>query len=90
MDRSIHEFDKLPEVEQGKKSAVAPAARAAGVGNAHESPSGKIGVIYNPRSHRNKGQDLDCANNERVLLAVPETRPDIGKAIADFAEAGIS
>ena len=49
----------------------------------------QIGVIYNPRSHRNKGQDLECADRPGISVAQPRTREDIAGALAEFAAQGI-
>lgn len=46
----------------------------------------KIGVIYNPRSHRNRGRDLDCVASARVMVEQPATRDDITAALQKFAE----
>ncbi|MGI8944468.1 MAG: diacylglycerol kinase family protein [Qipengyuania sp.] len=50
----------------------------------------RIGVIYNPRSHRNRGQDLACAEADGVLVAQPRTKPEIAEALADFARKGVT
>ena len=49
----------------------------------------RIGVIYNPRSHRNRGRDLDCAQRDGITVAQPRRREDIAEALADFAREGI-
>ncbi|GAA4642395.1 diacylglycerol kinase family protein [Pontixanthobacter gangjinensis] len=43
-----------------------------------------VGVIYNPRSHRNQGQDLDVAALPNVFVAQPATREEIESALTDF------
>ncbi|MGB3737958.1 MAG: acylglycerol kinase family protein [Pontixanthobacter sp.] len=40
-----------------------------------------IGVIYNPRSHRNRGQDLDVANRANVFVEQPDGKEDIAAAL---------
>lgn len=82
MDRSLHEFDHLPRRTDAAVKAREPRPFAGG--------TGAIGLIYNPRSHRNQGQDLDCAKDGRVMVAVPEERRDIARALEQFSEAGIS
>jgi hypothetical protein len=47
------------------------------------------GVIYNPHSHRNKGFDSYVASHPGVLVAKPESRGDLARALAEFAAAGI-
>lgn len=49
----------------------------------------KIGVIYNPRSHRNRGRDLDCVASGSVLVEQPATRDDITAALQMFARENI-
>lgn len=67
-------------------SVAAPAANAGG----EAMPSGvRIGVIYNPRSHRNKGQDLDCISHPDIMVVQPESRALIADALAQLAAAGI-
>ena len=44
-----------------------------------------MGVIYNPRSHRNKGQDLDCGVSPHIFLAQPGNRDQLPQALEDFA-----
>jgi len=48
-----------------------------------------VGVIYNPRSHRNKGQDLDIAARPNVHVEQPETHQDIGAALDGLARKNI-
>ncbi|MGB7373051.1 diacylglycerol kinase family protein [Pontixanthobacter sp.] len=50
----------------------------------------KIGVIYNPRSHRNRGRDLDCVASARVMVEQPATRHDITAALQKFAQEKIA
>ncbi|MFN4113579.1 MAG: diacylglycerol/lipid kinase family protein [Sphingomonadaceae bacterium] len=54
-----------------------------------DSAAPVVGVIYNPRSHRNKGRDLDIAARPNVHLAQPRTREEIHTALAGFAELGV-
>ncbi len=46
-------------------------------------------MIYNPRSHRNQGQDLALGERHHVMVATPEKRSQIAAALADFASGGI-
>lgn len=48
-----------------------------------------VGVIYNPRSHRNQGQDLDVAALPNVFVEQPATREEIESALAGFKQQGI-
>jgi diacylglycerol kinase (ATP) len=48
-----------------------------------------VGLIRNPRSHRNKGRDAALDARGDVLLAEPRTRAELEAALARMAEAGI-
>lgn len=48
-----------------------------------------VGVIYNSRSHRNNGRDLDIASRPNVHVAQPKTRQDIRTALTDLAAKNI-
>lgn len=74
MTASIHRLPSQPSpIGEG-----APAVRKA-----------RIGIVYNPRSHRNRGQDLHLGGREDVLVGTPQTRGQIVEVLADFAERGI-
>lgn len=49
-----------------------------------------IGVIYNARSHRNQGRDLECTNLPNVFVEQPIKHSDIPAALARLAEKGIA
>lgn len=49
----------------------------------------RIGIIYNPRSHRNQGQDLACTRRDGIMVAEPNGRAEIADALAGFAASGI-
>ena len=48
-----------------------------------------VGVIYNPRSHRNQGQDLDSDPAPHVFISQPGDRQQLPVALKRFAERGI-
>ena len=80
MATPIYEFSQIPR--------IAPAAaderrRARRVRAAGEAPT--VGVIYNPRSHRNLGVDFDCDVSPHVHIARPGARDDLPAALADLA-----
>ena len=82
MTGPVNEFYRFPPRDG------APAGRTrTGRGAPHEPPI--VGVIYNPRSHRNRGADLEVAERPNVHLAQPEGREAIAEALADFASRGI-
>ncbi|KPP83857.1 diacylglycerol kinase family protein [Erythrobacter sp. HL-111] len=79
MATSIYEFAQLPRLEAGPgRTRRARRVRAAG-----ETPV--VGVIYNPRSHRNRGADLDCSISPHVHIAQPGDRSQLLEALADLA-----
>ncbi len=86
MDWVIYNFDSLP-LRQTAMSATQPQPRPTYRGAGVSRP--RIGVIYNPRSHRNKGQDLACTGADRIVVAQPDTREEIAHALVGFARDGI-
>lgn len=83
MATSIYEFAQLPRVN----SATPLRARSRRVRDAGQAPT--VGVIYNPRSHRNLGADFDCGLCPHVHIAQPCARAQLPIALAEFAERGI-
>ena len=83
MATSIYEFAQLPHVS----SHAWPVARRRRQRAAGEAP--RVGVIYNPRSHRNQGADFDCGLCPHVHIAQPGDRSQLPEALAEFAERGI-
>ena len=85
MATSIYQFAQLPQVAPRHESGTERAFRR--VRQPGEAP--RVGVIYNPRSHRNQGADFDCGVCPQVHIATPENRDALPTALKDFAEAGI-
>lgn len=85
MSGPVHEFTHLPS---GKRQSDAAIARVRG---STERPEGEplVGLVYNPRSHRNRGRDLVEADRPGVLNARPDGREELPSVMAQFAEAGI-
>lgn len=84
MSSTVHEFSHLP------RSGAAASVRASDRHEGSETAPGCgdepcVGVIYNPRSHRNKGQDLDCSASPHIFVAQPGIRDQLPQALADFA-----
>ncbi len=79
MTSSIPEFADLPGA--GSRPSAGPGA--------HRPENPRVGVIYNPRSHRNRGQDLALGGRGNVMVATPEERDQIALALAGFAARGI-
>ncbi|QZD90889.1 hypothetical protein K3148_05770 [Qipengyuania aurantiaca] len=78
MEREIYQFDDLPD----HAGADIPQAK----GSVREQ---RIGVIFNARSHHNKGREPDFGNRSDVTVVRPDTRRDIAVALADFARSGV-
>ncbi|MEM8724300.1 MAG: diacylglycerol kinase family protein [Pseudomonadota bacterium] len=83
MATPIYEFSQLPRVQADR----APLGRGRPVRAPGAAP--KVGVIYNPRSHRNKGADFDCGVCPHVYIAQPGNRSQLPEALAELAARGI-
>ena len=59
----------------------------AGLAHAYGRPL--VGLIRNPRSHRNKGQPPELADDPRVLTHAPRSHADLRLVLEDFAAKGI-
>ncbi len=81
MDRTSFQSGHQPtNLHEGSHRAMsAPEGRRSAVARP------RIGVIYNPRSHRNRGQDLDRIQRPDITVAQPRAREDIATALAEFA-----
>lgn len=83
MSRTIYEFTQLPSVANRTDGECLPE---------ETPPQGampRVGVIYNPRSHRNKGQDLDCDISPHIFIAQPGERDQLPTALCELAKSGI-
>lgn len=83
MATPIYEFAQIPRVDPATRAR----ARVRRVRDAGQAPT--VGVIYNPRSHRNLGADFDCGLCPHVHIAQPRERGQLPLALAEFAERGI-
>ncbi len=83
MATPIYEFVKIPRAD----TASAVRLRSRKVRDAGQAPT--VGVIYNPRSHRNLGADFDCGLCPHVHIAQPRARAQLPEALAEFAARGI-
>lgn len=83
MATPIYEFAQIPRVDPAAKAR----ARVRRVRDAGQAPT--VGVIYNPRSHRNLGADFDCGVCPHVHIAQPRERGQLPHALAEFAAKGI-
>lgn len=83
MATPIYEFAQIPRVDPASRSR----GRGRRVRDAGQVPT--VGVIYNPRSHRNLGADFDCGLCPHVHIAQPPERGQLPLALTEFAEKGI-
>ncbi|WP_067733568.1 diacylglycerol kinase family protein [Novosphingobium naphthalenivorans] len=85
MHGSIYEFETLPTF--GKSS------RSGKTGSAHPARRGRavplVGIIRNPRSHRNKGLAPEMAECSNILTETPRTREELYLTLDGFARRGI-
>ena len=78
------------EFEQGPRVAYAPAiSRPAFRPVPRNRAAPLIGIIRNPRSHRNKGKPAEFAGRPDILTRTPRTRADLREELAEFARRGI-
>lgn len=85
MATPIYEFATLPQGSAHASQALERVRRR--VRAVGEAP--RVGVIYNPRSHRNQGADFDCDICPQVRIATPGNRDALPDALTDFARADI-
>jgi len=78
MHGTVHLFDRLPQVT---RPAAAPSSAAAPVRSVP-----LVGVIRNPRSHRQDAALPDWSGRANLLVETPETRGELQAILARFAE----
>lgn len=76
---SIKTFDELPRPMQGTGPAAVPGRRAVPL----------VGVIRNPRSHRNTGREQGAAPGYDVIVETTRKRRELGGVLDRFAKEGI-
>jgi hypothetical protein len=86
MDSTLYEFEQLPGAAPA--DGVEPAMGASPLAAAERSEP-LIGVIRNPRSHRNKGRIPEMSDNPNVLTQAPQTRAELAGILAGFKAQGI-
>ena len=88
MDGSIYQFDSLSGVIKDHS----------GLSNAHHMQALRrpglrdkplVGVIRNPRSHRNRGHMPELHDKPNVFTASPPTRTELARVLAGFAQRGV-
>lgn len=81
---SIGEFGHLSRVAATPAGAPVRRARRA---SARGAPL--VGIVRNPRSHRNKGQAPELADCANILVQTPRNHAALRETLAGFAERGI-
>ena len=81
MDRSIYEFDGLPEdfeQEPIERGPVEP-----------RRADRLVGVLRNPKSHRNKGEAAELPGRSKTIIAEPANRNEIPIVLTKFARSKV-
>ncbi|MCB2076241.1 MAG: NAD(+)/NADH kinase [Novosphingobium sp.] len=63
--------------------------RIADAGKLAAPPAMRIGVVRNPRSHRNRGFSDGMETHPELMFTAPATREELTEALADFAARGL-
>lgn len=70
---------------QNAASAQEPSTETSAHGLTGLASLPPVGVILNPRSHRNKGHEQEIIDDPRVFTAMPQSKTELEEALADFA-----
>ena len=87
VDGTIYDFAALPRIAMQPAAGIASSAPAAGA--PATAGIGLVGVITNPRSHRNRARGAGALNRPGLIHAAPRTRAELAAVIADFARKGV-
>ena len=87
MEGSIYQFDGQPRPLDAHGGVQSPSAQAVRGPALRDKPL--VGVIRNPRSHRNKGHMPELDGQPNILTASPPTRSELVRVLTGFAERGI-
>ena len=82
---TIYEFESLPRIGRKGSGVVSPVTRYVPRGRAVPL----VGIIRNPRSHRNKGHAPELADCSNILTETPRSREALRENLQDFAQRGI-
>ena len=89
MHGTNYEFDKLPGLAQLDAAEGPSAAVRAPGGRAVPQGDPLVGLIRNPRSHRNKGLSPEMADRPNVMTRMPADYAALRDALAEFAAKGV-
>jgi hypothetical protein len=82
---TIYEFDSLPRFGRKGPAEIASVTRYVPRGRAVPL----VGIVRNPRSHRNKGHAPELADCSNILTQTPRSREALRESLQDFASRGI-
>ena len=82
MERTIDEFGAA---SGGAPCADSPSAAATGPPVAQPL----VGVVRNPRSHRNRGHEAESLDDSAAIAVTPNSRDELTRELAQFAERGV-
>lgn len=85
MHGTTYDFETLPIFGERSRRDERPRAAAPRRGRAVPL----VGIVRNPRSHRNKGVAPEMAECSNILTETPRTREDLHDVLAEFARRGI-
>ncbi|GGN43203.1 diacylglycerol kinase [Novosphingobium indicum] len=82
---TIYEFETLPLFGKTSRPDQTGPMRSARRGRAVPL----VGIVRNPRSHRNKGVAAEMADCSNILTETPRTREELFHTLGEFARRGI-
>lgn len=85
MDKTIYKLERLPKFAPPDQPAARRALSRASGGRAVPL----VGIVRNPRSHRNKGLPPELADCSNILTETPRSHADLRKTLREFARRGI-
>ncbi|WP_336985356.1 diacylglycerol/lipid kinase family protein [Altererythrobacter aquiaggeris] len=83
MNRLTHPFEEMsgPSAQSAGTSEMPP--------RRNQDGRPLIGVVRNPRSHRNKGRNSQFSGHPDVIVAEPSGRMDLPRVLGELADKGI-
>lgn len=85
MHGTIYEFASLPRFGRHGSGAAPSVTRYVPRGRAVPL----VGIVRNPRSHRNKGNPAELADCSNILTETPRSRAALRESLQEFATRGI-
>jgi diacylglycerol kinase (ATP) len=82
---TIYEFESLPRL--GRPGTAGSATAPSYVPRGRAVPL--VGIVRNPRSHRNKGKPAELEHCSNILTETPKSREALRESLLEFAARGI-